>query len=249
MVVMTNQAQEEVYNRLMPELVFGSYKDSPLAQGEKGTFETTYLSSRIISEGPLSASILFNPEAFLKRQQAKEVAQRTYLPTSQTQDGRASLQNAVNDFLALSTGQIAMIYGSLILGGLALAYSLATIFYRLARFLYTKLKKQVPVKTRTNQRWASLTSGLIVGIALAFLAFSLSMMINPTLSHYVSFWFPLLISILSLNLISCGLWFIFRPARGRLNKVQAIHQVILCLAILATLFFVYYWDLYQWWSL
>ncbi|MGT2929524.1 serine hydrolase [Streptococcus dentasini] len=243
-VVMTNQVGEQVYNQKMPELIFGKYKDSPLAKRPKDNYSGTYLTSRTFLEGPLSIFKLMD----LQNSQSElfnQVFNNRYYKVFQAPDGQEVISLSGADLMKVTQGQVWLMYGTAIAGGLAVIYALGQLLISAITWLVRRLKKKVtPAQSKL---WQHLLVGLVT---LAGLAFGALFMIMSSQDSAAGNSIPLLavgFALIGLALIGLIIWrLIFRP-KGQMDWKAKLHYSLTILATLAILWFIYFFDLYQWW--
>ncbi|MGT2930127.1 serine hydrolase [Streptococcus dentasini] len=244
LVVMTNQVGEQVYNQKMPELIFGKYKDSPLAKRPKDNYSGTYLTSRTFLEGPLSIVKLTE----LQNSQSDQFSQTlssSYYEVSQTPDGKEVISLSGADLMKVTQGQVWLMYGTAIAGGLAVIYALGHLLISAITWLIRRLKKKVtPAQSKL---WQHLLAGLItlVGLAVGVLLMAIITQNSAVLNTV-----PLLamgFALIGLALLGLLLWRLIFWPKGQLDWKAKLHYGLTVFAALATVWFIYFFDLYQWW--
>ncbi|MGT2930135.1 serine hydrolase domain-containing protein [Streptococcus dentasini] len=249
LVVMTNQHLEQNYNARLPQLIFGEYKNSPLAQLPKDSYSGIYQTSRTYLEGPFSFVSLLG----LQDSQSKRFSQaldRIYYKTSQTPDGRGLINLPVADFLAVPQERIWMMYGTVIAAGLAFIYSCGHLLVSPLVWFIRKLGKKTPPSQ--SKIWHHLLASLTVLTGLSFVTLFIivtsAMEANADADTVNRI--PLItggFALISLSLLGLLLWRLFFRPKGKLTWQNKLHYGLTILATLATLWFIYFFDLYQWW--
>ncbi|MGT2930138.1 serine hydrolase domain-containing protein [Streptococcus dentasini] len=249
LVVMTNQAGEQIYNYQMPELIFGKYKDSPLAKRPKDNYSGTYLTSRTSVEGPLSA---FNLLA-IKQSRSENFETDfgrgivNFYKVARTPDGKELISLPVADYLSVPQEQVWLMYGTAIAGGLAVIYALGHLLISAITWLIRRLKKKtVPAQPKL---WQHVLAGLIT---LAGLAFGRLFMIMSSQDVAAVNTIPFLtigFALIGLALLGLLLWRLIFWPKGQLDWKAKLHYGLTVFAALATVWFIYFFDLYQWWGM
>ncbi|MGT2929933.1 serine hydrolase [Streptococcus dentasini] len=246
LVVMTNQFSEKIYNYQMPELIFGKYKDSPLAKRPKDTYSGTYLTSRTFVEGPLSAFNLLMTKQSQSENFETELGQGVFhfYNVAKTPDGRELISLPIADYLSVPQGQVWLMYGTAIAGGLAVIYALGHLLISAITWLIRRLKKKtVPAQPKL---WQHLLAGLIT---LAGLTFGVLFMLFSSRAVDTIPFLAIGFAVIGLALVGLLIWrLIFRP-KGQLDWRAKLHYGLSVTASLATLWFIYFFDLYQWWGM
>lgn len=248
MVVMTNQQTEQVYNAEMLELVFGQPK-RPKAGKLKNRY---YVSSARIEHGPLSyLEFLFTNDG----QSAifKNRVLNKFYSIGRLDNGREVVAAGSMDNLAVPSWKIWVNYASLLMFVLAVLYALLHLIYLSSHWLFYKMKGQ---SSGSGDQWSSLSLGLTLLLGLLggyFIYQTLLMMMDHRMQgineqqwliFIIAFLTPLLVLVLSKTF-----WGYLQQQRTepRLTWKMRLHRCLTGLAGLSMIWFIYYWDLYQWW--
>ncbi|MGT2929523.1 serine hydrolase [Streptococcus dentasini] len=247
MVVMTNQVAEMTYNLRMPELVFGNYKDSPYAKMARDSF-SGYYRPLGAGEGPMSFTsrlmgITKGQSDHFENSLGAGIFK--FYKTSKLPDDRQAINVATVDYIAVSQGEVWLAYGTAIAGALAAIYALGHFLISLTAWIVRKVKKQGrPVPSKT---WQHLLSGLILASALIFSILFITMG-SIALIDFIPF-LAIGFALIGLALIGLIIWRLIRRPKAHLDWKAKLHYGLTVTASLATLWFIYFFDLYQWWVL
>lgn len=246
MVVMTNQAHEQVYNYDMYELVFGKFTDSELANIEREVPQGMISAARSVKEGPLSIvggiSVLNYSEEDLNSWWYQD-GNRIYGGYS---DYFIDTETAIFSTIFALLFMLSGVYGIITLVGGGLICS--PIQKRIRR------KKGIE-KTHSFRKWNYAMSAMMAVIFIDFISMFIRMNMGTTSGNIGSITSYMvqsgIIAFMTLALIVClisGLIYWFRKGiiDTKLEKTKYCVTILMSLCMLAVILL---FDMYQFWAL
>lgn len=257
LLVMTNQGGESTYNVGFQEMIFGTYP-RPSEDVESADISGVYTQARTIKSGGLR---------FLSFLQTMPVMSRNehlfHVPISgmqfvsagperilvdygfsegtgyfiRNEDGSVKLEIGVQDFLSKNPLIYAFEIGLILFLGLALLYSLFTLF----SFLLRKVRHKPVTAMDRNRVWAGIG---ILGLFASF-AYSASMVITYQAGRYVNFGF-FLCAIFTVWIVAVLIYTIMSIKWKSMvvSRVKYAFLIIACTAMLANSI---YWQWFKFW--
>lgn len=231
-VVMTNQAQEHVFNMDMMELIYGSFEDSELRKTltlPKGI----YKSARVVEKGALKLSGI-----------GYMTFEESDLDQLFTYDGeRGVVSYAYGDYLRIPTGLVVLELGLLLIWAIGLLFSLGCLLAWPVGAIAAKIKKRKRTVTpgAVDRR---ISAGLQMLLLLMIAGIALSAMRYAESSTYV--WMPAVcaVTMVAMLFMAVRLSLDLRREKGGKEKLLSWAAIVFLLAAVGNIL---YWDLYMFW--
>lgn len=233
MVVMTNQANESVYNGEMLELIFGKYETEEwFAEGRKD-WEGIFRPARTMRKGPFKLMSL----TYMLGEPERE----TYWATGN--DGVEKVCYPYGDWVDVPTWEFVLELGLVILWVIAVLFSLISlpvkIIVKLVR-ICRKKKQPVPLSW-----WSSLAAvAQVMLIALIVLTVSLVSSYATANTYMWVFWLVALLMCLMVGMVIYGA----RKLRiVEFNRKCKLYNGMTIAMLVVTVVNMLYWNLFMWW--
>lgn len=233
MVVMTNQANESVYNGEMLELIFGKYETEEwFAEGRKD-WEGIFRPARTMRKGPFKLMSL----TYMLGEPERE----TYWAIGN--DGVEKVCYPYGDWVDVPTWEFVLELGLVILWVIAVLFSLislpAKVIVKLVR-IFRKKKQPVPLSW-----WSSLAAvAQVMLIALIVLTVSLVSSYAIAKSYMWVFWLVALLMCLMVGMVIYG---VRKLSTVELSKKCKFYNGITIAMLAVTVVNILYWNLFMWW--
>lgn len=228
-VVMTNQTMEEIYTRDMLEIIYGKYQatDTTVPEG-------VYQPARTTKDGPFS---------FMKYQMTFMTQDDldTFWVHS-TEDGNEKIEYIATDLLKLSSGETILRIIVLSLMIISILYSFISLTGTIIKSIFFRNLKRKDAARLPNLLSNSLILILMVNFIIVVIRVMLYESSAALIWHYYLFF--ALVILLPLSAI----WLIKRYSRDRSFISELLIGSTLVLSAFG-MFFIIYFDLYQFWLL
>lgn len=232
MTVMTNQANEIVFNREMPELVFGKY------QGETLNFTGFAMNARTIYGGPLKLQKLLNIVRITPENTAGAVS------VLSRGAGMQKITIPYGDYLVLSAPELICQLLPLVLWVLALLFCLLRLIILAIRWSVRRIRRRMPRNKVRKWTVAACIVQLLPLIPLVFAFLSLLTWKQwPLWCYDVVFGSFLVWAAVYAGLILWGIRDMVRRKRAQFGAVAVIVSLVISIANIL------YWELGAFWRL
>ena len=232
MMVMTNQAGEQIFNREMPELVFGKY------QGEALDFTGFAMYARTIYGGPLKLQKLLNIIRITPENTAGAVS------VLSQRNGMQKITIPYGDYLVMSTSELICQLLPLVLWVLALLFSLIRLITLGIGWIVRKIRRRMPRKKVRKWTVVACFAQLLPLISLIFAFLSLlSWKQWPLWCYDLVFGAFLVWTAVYAGLILWGIRDMVRHKRAQVGSVAVIASLVISIANIL------YWELGAFWRL
>ncbi|MBR2422443.1 MAG: beta-lactamase family protein [Oscillospiraceae bacterium] len=232
MVVMTNQANELIFNGQMPELVFGKY------EGENLEFTGFAMNARTIYGGPLKLQKLLNIVRITPENTAGAVS------VLSRGEGMQKITIPYGDYLVLSLPELICQLLPLVLWVLALLYCLIRLIALGIGWIVRKIRRRMPRKKVRKWTVAACFAQLLPLIPPVFAYLSL---LNwkqwPLWGYDLAFGSFLIWAVLYAGQIFWGIRDMVRRRRAQFGSVAVIVSLMISFANIL------YWELGAFWRL
>ena len=232
MTVMTKQANERIFNREMPEIIFGSYGGEPL------DFTGYTMNARTIYGGPLKLHKLLNIVRITPENTAGAVS------VLSRGEGMQKITIPYGDYLVLSLPELICQLLPLVLWVLALLYCLIRLIVLGIGWIVRKIRRRMPRKKVRKWTVAACFAQLLPLIPLVFAYLSL---LNwkqwPLWGYDLAFGSFLIWAVLYAGQIFWGIRDMVRYKRAQIGSVAAVATLMISIANIL------YWELGAFWRL
>lgn len=246
MVVMTNQAHEQVYNYDMYELVFGKFADSELAEIYREMPQGLVSPARSIKEGPLSFISVMSITGYSEED----------LNSWWYQYGDY-MYGGYGDYF-ISTGEIIAKLVCLLLFILSGVYGIVTLIGGglICSPLQKAVRKRKGIeKNHPFRKWNYTMSGIMAVIIADFLVIFMRLnsgMTSGDMGNATGYMIQSgIIAVMSVALIIClvsGLIYLFKKGVAD-TKAEKVKYYITAFMSICTLVSVFLFDMYQFWAI
>ena len=234
-VVMTNQAQESIYNTGMMELIFGQYKRG-LYSGDESV-PGIYRTARTVRKGPLK---------FLSISYRGGELEDDVLWTLDESSGRRKIIYSYGDYIEVPTGVFVLEIGLLLLWVAAVAASVITLLWRLVRLPIRKLRKKEP--TRYALSGWRISAAVLQLLALLMFLWVWSRVSALALADTYA-WMFAVIGVLGIFMFALSVYGIFKGRKAALKLRQRLCNGMISILLLGTVANICYWNLFMFWAL
>ena len=245
LTVMTNQKGEDIYNVLMPELVFGAKKKT-----DKTTFENFkpgyYRSARYFETGPLSFARTLFYTSYVPKSMDNPQLNQNYAVLSH-EGGQEKITSTTGDTLKISDTEIYKDYAMYFLAVAGVVYAFINLFISGVAGLIRLLKKTPAKMPKALRIWNTLTSLTVLATGANFALLFLAMTSGNI--GFVAPWRYTIFAGMGLILGGCLVYPLLTKAKKGLGKGSVFLTVMTSLSALAIVANILYCSLYQWWAL
>lgn len=232
MTVMTNQAGEQIFNRKMPELVFGKY------QGETLDYTGFAVNARISYGGPLKLQKLLNIVRITPENTAGAVS------VFSERNGMRKITIPYGDYLVLSTSELVCQLLPLVLWVLALLYCLIRLIVLGIGWIVRRIRRRMPRKNAPRWTVAACIVQFLPLIPLVFAFLSLLTWKQwPLWCYDLAFGSFLLWAVVYAGLIFWGIRDMVRRKRVQIGSAAVIVSLVISIVNII------YWELGAFWRL
>lgn len=232
MMVMTNQSNERIFNREMPELVFGKY------EGEALDFTGFAMNARTIYGGPLKLQKLLNIVRIIPENTAGAVS------VLSQRNGIQKITIPYGDYLVLSTPELICQLLPLVLWALALLFCLIRLIALGIGWIVRKIRRRMPRKKVRKWTVAACIAQLLPLIPAAVaLVMLLTWRQWPLWTYDLVFGTFLVWTAVYVGLILWGIRDMVRRKQAQIGSVAAIVSLVISIANIL------YWELGAFWRL
>lgn len=232
-VVMTNQAYEEIYNVQMPELVFGTYDRSAYIKEEmipKGIYRT----ARTDRRGPFKWMSLSYKMGEVDDSQ---------LWTASDTDGGKKISYAYGDDIRISTWEFVLEIGSVLLWGLTILWAAGSLLVQGAAACIRKIKKKTNFSPFRN--WGIAANGMQLLVLVCFIGTVYGVSTYQKWETYA--WLFAVIGLLAFFMAALAVYgMVKRKNHSWTGKKRWFYGNLFFL--LVTVLNIGYWNLYQFWN-
>ena len=232
-VVMTNQAYEEIYNVQMPELVFGTYDRSAYIKEEmipKGIYRT----ARTDRRGPFKWMSLSYKMGEVDDSQ---------LWTASDTDGGEKISYAYGDDIRISTWEFVLEIGSVLLWGLTILWVAGSLLVQGAAACIRKIKKKTNFSPFRN--WGIAANGMQLLVLVCFIGTVYGVSTYQKWETYA--WLFAVIGLLAFFMAALAVYgMVKRKNHSWTGKKRWFYGNLFFL--LVTVLNIGYWNLYQFWN-
>ncbi len=233
MVVLTNQAQETVYNAEMLELIFGKYETEEWFEEGREDGEGIFRNARTVRKGPLK---LMSLTYMLGESESEE-----YWATGN--DGVEKVCYPYGDWVDVPTWEFVLEIAMVLFWGIGVVFSVISLLVKgiakLAQIIRKK-KVQTPMS-----RWSSLAAVVqIVVIALILLAISL---VSTFATADTYMWIVYVLAILMCTMFGMAVYGIVKLRKVQLSKKGRFYNWVTIVLLLTTVANMAYWNVFMWW--
>ena len=232
-VVMTNQAYEEIYNVQMPELVFGTYDRSAYIKEEmipKGIYRT----ARTDRRGPFKWMSLSYKMGEVDDSQ---------LWTASDTDGVEKISYAYGDDIRISTWEFVLEIGSVLLWGLTILWAAGSLLVQGAAACIRKIKKKTNFSPFRN--WGIAANGMQLLVLVCFIGTVYGVSTYQKWETYA--WLFAVIGLLAVFMAALAVYgMVKRKNHSWTGKKWWFYGNLFFL--LVTVLNIGYWNLYQFWN-
>ena len=233
MVVMTNQANESVYNGEMLELIFGKFSVQEWFGEGRKDWEGIFRDARTVRKGPLK---LMSLTYMLGEPEREEY-------WTSGNDGVEKVCYPYGDWVDVPTWEFVLELGLVLLWGIAIVFSLLSLLVKVIVKLVKIIRKK---KEPTPLSWWSSLAAVaqIVIIALILLAVSM-ISAYATASSYM--WIIYVLAILMCVLFGLAVYGMVKGRKVSLGKARRFYNGVTVVMLLVTFANMLYWNLFMWW--
>lgn len=233
MVVMTNQAQESIYNGEMLELIFGKFSVQEWFGEGRKDWEGIFRPARTVRKGPLKLMSL----TYMLGEPEREA----YWTTGN--DGVEKVCYPYGDWVDVPTCEFVLELGLVLLWGIAIVFSLLSLLVKVIVKLVKIIRKK---KEPTPLSWWSSLAAVaqIVIIALILLAVSM-ISAYATASSYM--WIIYVMALLMCGVIGMAVYGMVKGRKVSLGKARRFYNGVTVVMLLVTFVNMLYWNLFMWW--
>lgn len=233
MVVMTNQANENVYNTEMPELVFGKYETAEWFANGRTDWEGIFRSARTVRKGPLKLMSLTYMMGEPEREDYWAVGN----------DGVEKVCYPYSDWVDVPTWEFGLEIGLVLLWLIAVVFAILSLLIKGIMALVRAIRKRKVQKPMS--RWSSLAAVFqIVVIVLILLAVSL-VSAFATADTYI--WIVYVLTALMCAMFGMAVYGIVKSCKTQLSKKCRFYNWITIVLLLTTVVNMVYWNVFMWW--
>ncbi len=244
-VIMTNQRSEAVFCLKMPELIFGSFQDSPLYGYNDQVPGGIWRTARTTTKGPLS---VFNSILISVFSDAQ--LEEFWVYEDSPEGTRVMFSGG--HLLKLEPKEYIPMLVFLFFGLIALDYAVNFLIveYGIVMPIVRRRRKRqgLPVKTQiTADGWNLASCAVMVAVAINLIVVILRADHFEASAHFA--WQFALMGVLGLALLVLELLLPFRwkkLACGKLRRVQYIATAVLMLFVIGMIL---YWQMYAFWTI
>ncbi|MBP2620118.1 serine hydrolase domain-containing protein [Streptococcus panodentis] len=241
--VMTNQAQELIYNETMPELIFGVKKKT-----DKSTFEAFqpgfYRRARYFATGPMSITRGFLYTSYASKGRDNSLLSQDYAVLSR-KDGQEMVTAAYGDSYKITDMEAYMDYTMYLLFFIGLVYAFINLIISGAADLIRLVRKKTAKAPTDLKIWNYLTTLTILGAGFnSYLIFA-TMAVSKT--AIMQPWRYMVFAGLGILLIASLVYPLITKIKNRLSRGRLALTILTSLSALAIVVNILYWSLYQWW--
>lgn len=240
-VIFTNQQGETVFNNHLPEVIFGSFEDSPRYHQQRDLPDFFVTSARAVFTGPISLmSAMFN-----------KVDPRTKdaLWGYTEEGGIPRLQTAYTDQLRLSFGEIAIraLALGILIGGTLYAFVslLGSVFMRYRKKKKLKVKNMSPLPSPWG-RWNTVGRILLLLLPLDLILLFGQIILFQSLHMYS---WQVVLSFILLVLMAALLLGYFLLRKNPASRAEAMVSAMTFFFLAGLLAVGVYYQMYAFWAL
>ncbi len=236
-VVMTNQAQEQVYNSEMMELIFGAFSAQELFGAERSTPEGIYRYARTVRVGPFKLmSFSFVSDGYW--------GQDEYW-LAETSNGVEKVCLPYGDYVRVSVWQVVLEYALVLLWVAALLFSVVSLLVKLVRkIVCVSRKKQMTIPLGG---WSALAAGTQVVTAVLLAVVAVLALSYARAASYT--WMTVVIGGMVMLMIGLIVYGVLKLRKNRSTKKRTCYNVMTMLLLVAAAANILYWNLFMWWKI
>ncbi|MCM1261303.1 MAG: beta-lactamase family protein [Butyrivibrio sp.] len=234
-VVMTNQANEEVYNYDMMELIFGEYSAKDYFDGNQGEPDGIYTSARTCRKGPFKVLSLSYTDA----------ADLYGIWAVGTSGGIDKVCCPYGDYVRVSLGRFILESASFFLWIAALIFSAISIIIKLIKKVVYIIKKKdtaIPLG-----RWSTLAALLQIAAALLVMIMAIGASSYASAASYT--WANAAFIPLMIVMVAVVIYGIVALCKMQSGKLRKLYNIITLVMIAVTITDILYWNLFMFWKM
>lgn len=233
MVVMTNQANEVVYNIQMPELIYGKYEDADY-DFDKGIPEGIYKTARTFQVGPLK---ILNMSY-----SSPESEEGLWVATGE--GGFRKIEYPYTDYYGITIGE--MIFELCIVG-----LCLLLVSFNIIALIVRGIKRLIRIRKKTPAKKLAVWSAMSTGTEILTLA--LLFYVAKNVSAYAlgsSYqWAIAAIGIIAIIMSLLAVRGIFGNVKADLKKIDKVYNFIVGITLIMMVVNIGYWNMFMFWKL
>lgn len=232
-VVMTNQAQEKVYNQDMMKLIFGEFQEENYFDNPRETPQGIYRSARTIGKGPFKFMSL-------SYESGEDDREKIWMKTDD--GGIEKISYPYEDSIRIPAYTMVWEIGLVLFWLLAVFFALVSIFIKAVGWMVRKVKKQE--KKTVLGIWSSVACLLEIALLCGFAVIVIKVSSYALAGTYL--WLTGVIFALGVAMMGFALYGVVKLVRVPPKKAR-VYLWTVVVTLLISVVNIWYWNLYMFW--